>query len=185
MARCTGTTAAGTRCRANAADGAETCAKHADGAAPPGRPSKLTRETADAIAAWIRRPTPPTIAAMRSGISRTTYHRWMAESESPEASEDLRYFRDQHDQALADAADTLLKPVREKLFDGSSEQAKYLLGHMFPDEFGNRQRHEVSGPDGGPVDVRDSTPTINVVSLQFDATLDNATREALEGGDAA
>lgn len=80
----------------------------------------------------------------------------MAEGSKEDAAADKREFREAIDQALGDAADTLLKPIRKKLFDGSTEQAKYLLTHMFPDEFGNRQAVELSGKDGGPIEVSTS-----------------------------
>jgi len=103
-----------------------------------GRPSKLTPERAADIAALIRKPMPATLAAMKCGIHRATYHRWMAEGAKDDAPTHFRDFRDVIDHALAEAAEKLLEPIQTKLADGSSEQAKYLLERMFPEEFGGR-----------------------------------------------
>ena len=146
MARCTAQTQRGTRCKQQAVKDQKTCRKHTGTGDGGGRPSKYTTALGKKIADSIREPLPATIAAMKHGVSKPTYHVWR--NEIPE-------FRDLTDRALADVAEMFIKPIRRKIVnDGSTEQARYMLSHMFPEEFGNRSTVEHQGAGGGPLDIR-------------------------------
>ena len=57
------------------------------------------------------------------------------------------------EKGLADAMMQALDMVQSAMKDGKWQAAAWLLERRWPEKFG-RQRHEITGADGGPVEVQ-------------------------------
>ncbi|MBG0818274.1 helix-turn-helix domain-containing protein [Planomonospora sp. ID82291] len=141
-----------------------------------GRPTKLTPEMADALCQARQNGHSITGAADLCGVHRATLLRWLAEGEADDAPEVFRDFRDRFTRAHAHVIGSLVnaaiqdalggsvvKKVERELPDGSvirEEQvtppngkvALEVASRLNPDWRGVKAV-ELSGPDGGPVEV--------------------------------
>ncbi|GAA3253012.1 hypothetical protein [Nonomuraea helvata] len=138
-----------------------------------GRPTKLTPDLQDQLCRHLAAGHFLGMAAELCGVGRSTVHRWMAEGEGEDAPTELRAFREAVTRARAKAADVLIAAaladavggvlVREaERPDGTRERAWSqpngrialdLLSRMFPDDWRPVKAVEVSGPQGGPVNL--------------------------------
>jgi len=94
-------------------------------------------------------------AAALAGISYVCLLDW--EDRGQAGEEPYARFSDRLAQAEAEAeVDVVDRLLNSKLTDG----AKFWLERRFPDRFGNRgkQTHELTGADGGPVQVEVDVP---------------------------
>lgn len=147
-----------------------------------GRRSKLTPETHEAIVKAVRAGASYEAAAGAAGITETTLYRWLREAEEDGAPPAKRQF--QHDlmRARAEvevrvvAASVMkgaiggyeLERVTEFKPDGTRvERVKYapadpragldFLARRDPARWARRNPVELSGPDGGPIQVQSAT----------------------------
>ncbi|MBN6058319.1 hypothetical protein JYK22_40740, partial [Nonomuraea sp. RK-328] len=138
-----------------------------------GRPTKLTPELQDQLCRHLQAGHFLGTAAELCGVGRSTVHRWLAEGEGDDAPTELRSFRAAITYARAQAADVLVAAafadavggvlVREaERPDGTRERAWSqpngrialdLLSRMFPDDWRPVKAVQVSGPQGGPVNL--------------------------------
>ncbi|MFG6193377.1 hypothetical protein [Nonomuraea sp. JJY05] len=138
-----------------------------------GRPSKLTPELRDELCRQLEAGHFLGTAADLCGVGRSTVHRWMARGEEADAPLEYREFREALTRARARAADVLVSAafadakggalIREVVRpDGAEERtwtppngrvALELLARMHPEEWRPVKAVEVSGPQGGPVQV--------------------------------
>lgn len=143
-----------------------------------GRPTKLNPQVQDAIVAAVRAGSYWEDAAVRAGVHPATVRRWRAEAEQDDAPAHLREFRDAVARAQADArvrmvaaimkdavGGQVVRRVTRQLADGTVETeesfsppngrvALEYLSRADPERWARRQALEVSGPGGGPIDVR-------------------------------
>ncbi|NRQ30678.1 hypothetical protein HII36_02335 [Nonomuraea sp. NN258] len=137
------------------------------------RPSKLTPELQDKICRHLEAGHFLSTAADLCGVGRSTVHRWLAQGEEEDAPAELRGFREAIGRARGRSADVLVAAafadavggvlVREaERPDGTRERAWSqpngrvaldLLSRMFPEDWRPVKAVEVSGPQGGPVNV--------------------------------
>lgn len=146
-----------------------------------GRPSKLTPELQEQIIKSVKSGNYIEIAAERAGVHRTTVFRWIQEANEGHPDPRRAEFRDALIQARAEAeaemvalvrraamGGVITKEVTRTLRDGTIEsETTYsppdgrvgleYLSRAFPDRWKrqtvNTSTIEVSGPDGGPVQV--------------------------------
>lgn len=131
-------------------------------AMPAGHPTHLTPRIRKIVGDKLRECVPIGSACAKAGITRQTFYNWMNDGEEALTNyltsnieipaDKKRYveFFDTVKRAQADAQDNVLMPIRKGKF-GWQAQA-WILERLFPQEFGRTQRHEVSGPDGKPIE---------------------------------
>lgn len=117
------------------------------------RPSKLTAEVQERIVSALKAGNYQESAARFAGVSATTFYRWMAEATEPGASKELREFREAVENARAQAEIESVALIRQAARDGTWQAAAWYLERSHPTRWGRFQRTEVTGPNGGPVQV--------------------------------
>lgn len=171
-----------------------------------GRKTKLTPETQERIIAAVRAGATMEAAAGAAGIGESTLYRWLQEAAQPGAPRWKREFR----EALQRARDELevrlvagsvlkaalggyvVKRVTRVRPDGTQETEEQfapadgrvgleVLARRFRDRGWGRTPVEVSGPNGGPVQV--ATATIRELAQRLEARLgeDVVDGEVVEG----
>lgn len=110
-----------------------------------GRPSKLTPEIAERIAASVAEGNYGETAAQCEGIERTTFYRWMeqgARDDAADANTPYRDFRNRIVRARAKAESEMLKIVREGTLhtERGPERAQWYLERVASDRFGRRDK---------------------------------------------
>lgn len=120
--------------------------------------TKFTAERRKAFVDAIREGLPISQAAARARISRQTAYEWMGRGEkTPEGQ--YGAFLEEVQSAMADAAAEALGHWKKAMPD-DWRAAMEFLSRRFPDEYGKRERHEISGPEGEPIKVEVVWPTI-------------------------
>lgn len=111
-------------------------------------------------------------AAAHVGVSSTTAHRWRQHADDPEPQREhflregdfiqshahwllCRQFRDAVEKAEADTKLASLGRIRAAGQSGTWQADAWYLERKYPHEFGRRVA-ELSGPDGGPIEVHDA-----------------------------
>ncbi len=117
-----------------------------------GRPTKFNPETAGKILEALRLGVPQSTAVTYAGISDTTYYRWLTEAEKDDAPTELREFRDAVRAARAEA-EVRSVAVIQNASRKTWQAAAWFLERGFPKHWSRTDRHEVSGRDGGPVEL--------------------------------
>lgn len=146
---------------------------------PGGRPTKLTPERTDRILAAIRAGNYLNTACAYAGISYNTLRRWLTTADTPDATDELREFREALERARAEAeirlvgaavkaavGGSLVRRSRRTLRDGTVEEdeqfappdgrtALEILSRSYggAERWTRRSAVEVSGAGGGPVQV--------------------------------
>ena len=147
MARCTAKTAAGKRCRRKAGDGGR-CHAHS-GAPDVGRPDVLTANDHEQIVRAVRTGAGREVAARAAGIDVRTLQRWLARGSDEDADERFRALaRDVERAGGQREVQAHAHMARAGRDDWRAELAclRYVRGCP--------ARHEHSGPDGDPIEIR-------------------------------
>lgn len=120
-----------------------------------GRPTDCTPEVTAIICRELAEGLSIASACAAAGIDRATYHRWIARGdEGPPFSD----FRDAATRARAAGTRGLELTVRTAA-DGDWRAAAWMLERRAPEDWSKRT--EITGRDGGPVEVRDVTALID------------------------
>jgi transposase-like protein len=149
-----------------------------------GRPSKLTPELQEQIVKDVKQGNFIEIAAERAGVHRTTVFRWLREAEEGHPDPNRQKFRFAIIEARAEAEATMVALVRRAAMggvvirettrvhpDGTEEHdvaysapdgriGLEYLSRAFPDRWRkqtltyNQTDMQVSGPDGGPIQIQ-------------------------------
>lgn len=82
-------------------------------------------------------------ACREAGISRKTAYKWRKDDAS---------FREAWDEVLEASVDDLEAKAFSRALEGSDYLMRILLSAHRPERYRETSRHEVSGPDGGPVE---------------------------------
>lgn len=126
-----------------------------------GRPSKLTPELQEKLCGFLRQGRFLRHACAECNVDEATVQRWLSDAESDGASLELVEFRDACARARADGEkvhlDAMETMVLEKL---DWKQRAWLLERLNPRAYHLTNKTELSGPDGGAIQV--SGPTIMV-----------------------
>lgn len=120
-----------------------------------GRPTDCTPEVTAAVCEQLREGLSISSACAAAGIDRSTYHRWIARGdEGPPFSD----FRAETTRARHDGNRVLERTIRSAALD-DWRAAAWMLERKAPEDWSKRT--EISGPDGGPVQVHDVTAAID------------------------
>lgn len=112
---------------------------------PVGQPTKRTPEVEEAIISALKAGATHRMAADYAGIALSTLQRWLAEE-----SDAYKEFQDAVKRASASGDLASLETIQTAARSGQWQAAAWLLERRHPGEYG-RQRVEVTGKDGGPM----------------------------------
>lgn len=118
------------------------------------RPSKLTADVQARVVQAIMAGATYEHAAMYGGIAYRTFAEWMQKGAG--GREPYAQFVQAVKDAEGAAAVANLAHIRKAASDGTWQAAAWLLERRYPEMYG-RQRHEHSGPGGGPIQTEDVT----------------------------
>jgi hypothetical protein len=119
-----------------------------------GRPTKLTPEIAATICGLVAQGNYMKASAGAVGVDPGTVHRWVSKGAAPDADPLYRDFRDQLQKAKAMAEAKMVKVITTAANQGQWTAAAWWLERTNPEEWGKRDRVEVTGADGGPIETR-------------------------------
>ena len=125
-----------------------------------GRPTDLTPDTQNRIIEALRAGNYIDVACSYAGIGTTTYYRWMQRASDPESPDIYRDFRDAVQRARAEAEIRNVGLIQRAASDGTWQAAAWFLERSHPRKWGRHDRHEVTGPDGGPLEVAVDADTL-------------------------
>lgn len=136
------------------------------------RPIKLTPEIEKKILDAIRMGNYLETAAAYANIARSTFYNWIkrGEKEIQRVNQNPRCkikksekpfvdFKHKVDQALAEAE---MRDVQIILRAASDDwrAAAWRLERRYPDKWSKKDRHEVTGQDGGPIEIKNYKETL-------------------------
>ena len=127
--------------------------------------TKLTEPTRAAILEALASGVPPEVAAAYAGVVRSTYTDWLAKGRAaianangnlPDvlATDEYAQFALQVEEALATFVvgnSAHIASAGTERSEGDWKALAWQLERRFPQWFSRKMRHEVSGPDGGPI----------------------------------
>jgi transposase len=116
-----------------------------------GRPTKLTPEIQDKIIDAIQAGNYQDAAARYAGIDPATYYRWMSKGEDPDSP--YSEFREAIERAKAAAEVESVAIIKLAARDGTWQAAAWWLERTRPQKFGRKERYEVTGAEGGNLQV--------------------------------
>lgn len=164
-----------------------------------GRPTKLTEERSKSICEALRDALPLDSAARYAGVSVRAVQIWLKRGEDElarinEAFEEdpniepeidpaheiyVRFALDAR-EAQSRAEHGLLKQIRTAAML-NWKAAAWLLSKLYPDRYADKERLEVSGPDGNPIETKNETSVspdlIALVGARMARTLTSKRRE--------
>lgn len=137
---------------------------------PMGRPDKLTREVQDKIVVYLKRGNYLETAAALAGVSRQAVRNWIQRANEAKAPKKYKDFLVAVDAAIAYAEDNDITII-DAMSKGWKAQhdskgnviraerapnwkaAAWKLERRHPRRWANKERLELTGPDGGPIKV--------------------------------
>lgn len=120
---------------------------------PTGRPSKLTPEIQERIISALRAGNYQDTAAQYAGIGVSTFYRWMEQGSEPDAPALYREFREAVENARAEAEVRHVALITQAAQSGTWQASAWYLERSHPQRWGRFQRTEITGRDGGPVEI--------------------------------
>lgn len=117
------------------------------------RPTDLTPEVQQRIIEALRAGNYIDTACEYAGIGTSTFYRWMERGTRQDEPDIYREFRDAVKRARAESEIRNVGLVQRAASDGTWQAAAWFLERSYPKKWGRHDRHEVTGPDGGPVSV--------------------------------
>jgi hypothetical protein len=156
-----------------------------------GRPSSFTQEMADRICEHLAEGRSlRSFCKLEIAPSKATVMRWMRDNEA---------FRDQYARAREDQAETLADEITDIADDGSNDYTtrmrgdeevevvntdhinrsrlridarKWFAGKVAPKKYGERSTTEITGKDGGPIEVIDKLELARWIALRLTQVAD-------------
>lgn len=144
-----------------------------------GRPSKCTPEVIERICTEVARGMPKKYAGALLGIHYTTLHEWEergSRDEEPFATfaRALAIARSQHIAMRLQAIES---------GEGDWKRQAWLLERLEPTTFGPTSRTQVTGADGGPVQMAAQVVVVPAVTSSADDWAATVSRELTADGD--
>jgi transposase len=119
---------------------------------------KFTKERRERILGALRAGLPIRRAAGFAGISAQTLYNWLERgAKAPEG--EYGKFAQAIEQAQAELTQEMLGHITRAAEDDWRASA-HVLERRFPDEWGKKERHEVSGPAGEPIKIEVTWPGV-------------------------
>jgi transposase len=116
-----------------------------------GRPSKLTPEVKKRLLDAIRAGNYFEPACVYAGITYRTFRNWMERGEEAKSGEYFQFF---HEVTRAEAeAEARMVAQWQAQVPNDWRAAKDFLARRYPDRWANRDKHELMGDGGGPIEV--------------------------------
>lgn len=128
-----------------------------------GRPSKLTPERSLKIIDAVRAGNYAEVAARFAGINERTFYKWMEKGEQRPDSP-YGHFRQAIKDAEAAAEIHAVVQVRQAMSTNWAAAMTYLE-RKFPTRWARKDRLELGGKDGGPIDTKTSV-TVKYVTVE-------------------
>jgi hypothetical protein len=132
---------------------------------PPWRPTDLTPELSEQVASLIRAGNKPMRAALARGVPRSTFYYWTARGRAAASRRTDGLAVEGTEQPYLDFLDAIERAESESQIIAVSHLMKAMpstptavlawLERRFPQEWSRTERHELTGTDGGPVQVED------------------------------
>lgn len=124
------------------------------GGGPP--PEKLTPQLQQIIIDNLATGAYIETAACLAGIARTTFYEWIKKG-NKEKSGKYYDFVNAVNAAVAKSEMRDLGFIDNAAKDGQWQAAAWKLERRHPDKWGKRERHELTGADGGPIEHKDAS----------------------------
>lgn len=121
-----------------------------------GRFSKLTPQIQATICEGIREGLFFKHAAARAGVGESTFHQWMGQGRDAEAANEASIYRDFMEAVNAAKLDALQGHLTVIRTSDDWRAHAHMVAVHFP-EYNPKNRVEVTGQGGGPVQVERST----------------------------
>lgn len=119
-----------------------------------GRPSKLTPELQERILQLIRKGNYIEVACAAVGIDKSTYYKWLQRGQQAKSGKYFDFFIAAK-KAEREAETAFLDRIREAAFkDKDWKAAAWYLERKYPERWGRKERHEVTGEDGGEITLK-------------------------------
>ena len=117
-----------------------------------GRPTKLTPQVQARIVQAIVGGNDITVAAAYAGIHKAQFYRWLEKGEQQQQGI-YRAFRDAIQKAQADAETRNVALIAKAAQEGTWTAAAWWLERKYPERWGRKDRHEVTGKDGNDITI--------------------------------
>jgi len=124
---------------------------------PVGRSSKLTPEIHHKIVNLIKLGNYNETAAEAVGIDVGTFYNWMKKGEAGIKPEYVKFFNAIKEAASFSEAH-YLSLIHKAASDATWQAAAWFLERKYNERWGRRDKHEHSGPDGGPIVIGTGYP---------------------------
>lgn len=126
--------------------------------APKGRPSKLTPEVQEKICQLLKAGNTFRTACEVAGIGWSTGREWRTRGEerhsTREGDEEYAAFAAAVQKAEEEAAARNVALIQKAAANGTWQAAAWWLERKFPGEWARVDRHEHTGPRGGPIQLQ-------------------------------
>lgn len=129
-----------------------------------GRPSVMTPEAVEKLLQALRAGNFRNVAAEWAGISQRVFREWMAKGKDEKAGS----FRDFRRRVLEaeKAAEIRAVGLLMKAAEHDAKHASWWLERKFPERWGRKERHEVSGAKGGPIQTESALSGLSAAELK-------------------
>ena len=117
-----------------------------------GRPTKLTPQVQARIVQAIVGGNDITVAAAYAGIGKTTFYEWLERGRKAKTGP-FADFADAIQKAQADAETRNVALIAKAAQDGTWTAAAWWLERKYPERWGRKDRHEVTGKDGNDITI--------------------------------
>ncbi len=138
-----------------------------------GRPSKLTPEVAEKILQALRAANFRKVAAEYAGVTPRVLRMWLQRGKRSPKSRYGHFFRqvlEAEKAAEMRAVALIMKAAQE-----DARHAEWWLERKFPNRWGRKERHELTGAKGGPIRHQESELPVELLSNpQLRELLDSA-----------
>ena len=129
------------------------------------RHTKLTPKLQEQVVGYLRAGAYVETAAAAAGISKETLYSWLRRGAADEVPFAAFAEAVEEAQALAEMRDLALIG---KAAETEWTAAAWRLERKFPSRYGRRQAVEVSGPEGGPIQINDARTRILAILARGD-----------------
>jgi transposase len=138
---------------------------------------KLTADLTEQITKLISEGNYVEVACSAVGIGKTTFYRWLEAGDSAQSGI-FRDFWNAIKKAEAEAETKYTGVIKDAANTGNWTAAAWWLERRYPERWGKRDRLEMTGKDGGPIETKAVSDEQHNRAI---SALAHAIREALPG----
>jgi hypothetical protein len=134
-----------------------------------GRRTKRTPERVQALVEALRAGNYIEASCSYAGISVATYYNWVNDAEKDDATPEAIEFLEAVSKARADAEVRNVSFIQRAASDPRHwSAAAWWLERSHPTRWGRQQRLEVTGADGGPIQIEDPRAAVLAMFAEVD-----------------